>query len=127
MYLRLTRIASWLVLVLSFCFLLSVGVAVDPDTLNRAGIALVFGVIFLLCGSTIYLLLTSLALRFLGEVRTASYQGSALRQGGLLALFVTLVLAAQYWRVLTWWAACLGFVFILLIELTCRRILSFRR
>ena len=127
MYLRLIRVVSWLFLVLSFLFLLSVGVAVDPHTLNQWGIVLVFGAFFFFFGSLFFLILTSLSMRFLGEVRTVSYQAAAFRQAGLLSFLLVGLLVAQYMRVLTWWGSCLSLVLILLIELTYRRVSTLRR
>lgn len=127
MYLRLIRVVVWIVLILSFLFLLSVGIAVDPQTLNQWGIALVFGVCFLFLLSSVFLLLMSLCIRFLGEARAALYQPAAFRQASLLGGFLVSLLIGQYLKILTWWGACLGFVFILLVELTYRRIANFRR
>lgn len=121
------RVVSWLFLALSFLFLLSVGVAVDPHALNQWGMALVFGAFFLFFGSVFFLILTSLSLRFLGEARTISYQTAALRQAGLLSFFLVSLLVGQYVRVLTWWGSCLSLTLILLIELTYRRVSTLRR
>ncbi len=127
MRLSVTRIFLSLVVIATLAFLGVFIFAVDPETLNPLGQVSFFGLWFLLLTSGISLILIGLARRFLGEDRASGYQGSALRQGMLLACLLLLLMVAQYFRLLTWWGALLVVALLLLVELTCRRFQSLKR
>lgn len=127
MYLRATRIISWVVLWITLGLLSTIVVAIDPNSLNQLGTAAVFGLCFLLITSVVFLGLLRASERFLGRDRTLVYQWTALRQSVLLSFFCTTLLVAQYTKVLTWWGALLGLALILLIELTVRRLSTSQR
>lgn len=127
MYLRATRIMSWVVLWLTLGLLSTIVVAIDPNSLNQLGTVAVFGLCFLLITSVLFLGLLRVSEHFLGRDRTLVYRWTALRQSVLLSLFCTTLLVAQYTRVLTWWGMLLGLALILLIELTVRRFSTSQR
>ncbi len=118
---------SWLVFSVTLGLLSTIVVAIDPNSLNQLGIAAVFGLCFLLITSVVFLGLLRVSERLLGRDRTLIYRWTALRQSVLLAFFCTVLLVAQYTRVLTWWGALLGLALILLIELTVRRFSTSQR
>lgn len=127
MRLTVTRICLLLVVIITLALLGVFIFAVDPETLTRLGQWSFFGLWFLFIQSATALMLLSLAKRFLGEGRATLYQGAAFRQGMFLALLLTGTMTAQYFQVLTWWGVLVFVVFLLLIELTYRRIQSLKR
>ncbi len=127
MRLTVTRICLLLVVIITLALLGVFIFAVDPEALTRLGQWSFFGLWFLFIQGVTTLLLLSLAKRFLGEERVTAYQGAAFRQGMFLALLLTGVMVAKYFQVLTWWGTLVFVVFLLLIELTYRRIQSLKR
>lgn len=127
MRLTVTRTLSALVVIITLALLGFFIFGVDPETLTRVGEWSFFGLWFFFLQSSVFLILVSLSKRFLGEERTNLYQGAAWRQGALVALFLTGVMTAQYFGILTWWGALFLLAFLLLLELTYRRFQSFKR
>lgn len=122
MRLSITRVLLWFVMLLTLVLLGVFIFALDPSALTSVGEASFFGLWFIFLTSLLTLGLLALARRFLGEERATLYQGAALRQSVLLALFLTGVMTAQYFSLLTWWGTLLLLVFLLLIELTYRHL-----
>lgn len=106
---------------------MTVAVALDPTSLNRVGMGLVFVAVNLFLTSFFFLCLRGMATRFLGEERAQLYQGAALRQSWLLALYATGILWAHSARLLVWWVALLGLVFVLLLEFSYRQLSDLKR
>lgn len=110
-------------------FLLIGGVvlAVDPTTLNRMGMILVFVVLFLFGLCLSWALLLMLGERFLGEAGALSYRLGALRQSALLSAFGVWLLFSLKAEIFTWWGALLSFAFCLLIEFSVRSLFQLKR
>jgi len=127
MRLSITHVLLVLVVLVTLALLGVFIFALDPDTLTRVGEASFFGLWFLFFVGILALTLLSLAQRFLGTERATLYQGAAFRQSILFAFLLTGVMAAQYFALLTWWGTLLLLAFVLLIELTYRRIQTLNR
>jgi hypothetical protein len=94
---------------------------VDPLTLTIPGHVLFFFSIWALITAFVFLCLVSLATRFLATRAAEAYLSGALRQGGLVGIFVVGLTLAQFFRYLTWWGALLSLALVLLIEFTARQ------
>ncbi|MFZ1626882.1 MAG: hypothetical protein WAT81_03720, partial [Candidatus Moraniibacteriota bacterium] len=94
---------------------------VDPVSLTLAGRGLFFFALWLFATAGVALGLVSLARRFLDERGARAYVPAALRQGGLIGLYVSSIAVAKFSGYLTWWVLLLALALILLIEFTSRQ------
>lgn len=94
---------------------------VDPLTLTTPGQVLFFFSLWASVAALVFLTLAGLATRFLDARAAEAYLPGALRQGGLIGIFVAGIAVAQFFRYLTWWGALLFLALVLLIEFTSRQ------
>jgi hypothetical protein len=101
---------------------LGVVFSVDPGVSGPVGTVLFLASLFIALTGMISLSLIFLMRKILGDVTAAHALGGSFRQGGLLAAYGIGILGLARWNVLAWWTAALLFAFVLLVELTIRRV-----
>lgn len=94
----------------------------DPSTLSAWGMTLFFLSLLVVASSVSSLLLLALGSRFIGEAGTLRAIGSFLRQGALLGFGALGLALLLFFSLLAWWSVLLWFAFLLLVEVTARRL-----
>ncbi len=98
--------------------------ALDPEQASTVGVGLFFVSLFATLIGFLTLMMTWMYRKGLGEHSAAHHLGGAFRQAFLIALYLVLVAAFQYGRILTWWDSLLLLAAVLLIEFSFRHLLQ---